>query len=120
MTEELEKSQGQIKNLQQNVTEISRSFENYQLQNNNQASYMQPIIEKLQKIFKETDSYTKFMNQFEASKNKLIKIGNFKVDNYGANYAGEAVRDINIAAQRCKLQILNKSKISQEEKTAIV
>ena len=92
LTEELDKNQKQIKSLQQSITEVSRNFENFQLQNNNQASYMQPIIEKLQKMFQEAESYTKFMNQFEASKNKLIKIGNFKVDSYGGGYTGDAVR----------------------------
>ena len=60
------------------------------------------------------------MNNFEASKSKLIKIGNYKLDNYSRNYLGDAVREINVAANRCKLQIINKSKISQEEKAGIV
>lgn len=60
------------------------------------------------------------MNQFEASKNKLIKISNYKLENYNYSNIGEIAREINIAAQRCKVQIINKSKIPQEDRTAIV
>lgn len=51
----------------------------------------------------------------------MIKIGNYKLEtnNYSCNI-GEIVREINIAAQRCKLQIINKAKIPQEDKNAIV
>lgn len=62
------------------------------------------------------------MSQFEASKSKIIQIGNYKLDTHtnGYNNIGEIVREINIAAQRCKLQIINKSKIPQQDKIAIV
>ena len=60
------------------------------------------------------------MNQFEASKSKLLKVSSYKLENYGCMSVGEIVREINVAAQRCKLQIINKSKIPQEDKIAIV
>jgi hypothetical protein len=55
----------------------------------------------------------KFMSQFEASKSKLMKISSYKIENYTDKPIGEIVREINIAAQRCKMQIINKSKIPQ-------
>lgn len=106
--------------VQANLTELSRNFENYQLQNNTQAEYLHPISDKLSRLLEDTDEYLKFMNQFEASKSKLLKVSSYKLENYGSRSVGEIVREINVAAQRCKLQIINKSKIPQEDKIAIV
>jgi hypothetical protein len=90
------------------------------LQNNNQVGYLQPISEKLSHLLADSDEYVRFMNQFEMSKSKLMKISAFKLENYIDKPVGEIVREINIAAQRCKMQIINKSKVSQEDKTSIV
>ncbi len=49
-----------------------------------------------------------------------MKISSYKIDSYTDRPIGEIVREINIAAQRCKMQIINKSKIPQEDKSAIV
>jgi DNA-directed RNA polymerase subunit H (RpoH/RPB5) len=120
LLEQLGESRQHAASLQTSLSELSRNFETYQLQNNNQVGYLQPISEKLAHLLADSDEYARFMNQFEISKNKLMKISASKLQNYADKPIGELVREINIAAQRCKMQILNKAKVSQEDKASIV
>lgn len=81
---------------------------------------MQPIAQKVNKLLADSEEYLKFMNQFEANKNKILKISNYKLSNATQKTHAQIGREINIAAQKCKLQIINKFKIPQEDKNAIV
>lgn len=60
------------------------------------------------------------MSQYETNKNKLLKLSSHKIENYGEKFIGDAVRQLNIASQKCKTNIINKFKLSQDDKIAIV
>jgi hypothetical protein len=60
------------------------------------------------------------MSQYEANKNKLLKLSSHKIENYEEKFIGEAVRELNIASQKCKTSIINKFKLAQDDKIAIV
>lgn len=61
------------------------------------------------------------MNNFETSKSRLVKMASNKVEQgYSENIEGEAIRQLNIVLQKCKMQILNKFKGPASDKQAIV
>ena len=43
-----------------------------------------------------------------------MKLSSHKIDNYEEKFFGDAIREINIASQKCKLHIINKFKLPQE------
>lgn len=81
---------------------------------------MKPMLQKLTEMSKNSQDYSRFLSVFENSKNKLMKISSTKIENYEQKFLGDAIRQINIASQKCKLQIINKFKVTPEDKMAIV
>lgn len=41
---------------------------------------------------KDCKDYTKFMEQYENGKNKLLKLSNYKIENYEEKFIGDAIR----------------------------
>ena len=60
------------------------------------------------------------MSQSENNRNKLLKISNNKIQGYDEKFMGSAIREMNIASQKCKLQILNKFNLSEENKKTVI
>ena len=92
LVHELSVTKQQLKHIQGNLTELSKSFEDYQEKNNNHTNYLSPILERLKIISAESKNYSKFMEQYENNKSKLLKVSNYKIEHYEEKFLGDAIR----------------------------
>lgn len=105
--------------LEARIVELGKMMDTKDKTHNLEAEYLKPIRENLSYLKGYMAEYSRVGDQFEANKNKLLKMAGGRIEQYTDRNVADKLRDISLVFQKLKAYLLTSAGLNQKQKESV-